>query len=101
VLTTSFFFGASMLSSLHGDFAGGGPAAAHFSCLAKKSKQKKATALPLPLRGSQHCERQSGKRNKLAFGSDKFRFFIRFVVRNVGSVRSGNAKAPALPLLAV
>jgi hypothetical protein len=28
--------------------AGGGPAAAYFSCLAKKSKQKKATALPLP-----------------------------------------------------
>jgi len=26
------------------DLAGGGPAAAHFSCFAKKSKQKKATA---------------------------------------------------------
>jgi hypothetical protein len=31
--------------------AGGGPAAAHFSCLAKKSKQKKATAAPLPPSG--------------------------------------------------
>jgi hypothetical protein len=28
--------------------AGGGPAATHFSCFAKKSKQKKATAQPLP-----------------------------------------------------
>jgi hypothetical protein len=28
--------------------AGGGPAATHFSCFAKKSKQKKATALSLP-----------------------------------------------------
>jgi hypothetical protein len=32
--------------------AGGGPAAAHFSCSAKKSEQKKAAAKPLPLRGS-------------------------------------------------
>jgi hypothetical protein len=27
---------------------GGGPTATHFSCFAKKSKQKKATTLPLP-----------------------------------------------------
>ena len=29
-------------------YAGGSPAATHFSCFAKKSKQKKATAKPLP-----------------------------------------------------
>jgi hypothetical protein len=69
--------------------AGGGPAAAYFLCFAKESKQRKATALPLPLRGSQNCKRQSGKRNKLACGSDKFRFFFRFAVCNFGSVRSG------------
>ena len=46
--------------------AGGGPAAAHFSCLAKKSKQKKATAKPQPLRVSRLCKAKNGKRTKLA-----------------------------------
>jgi hypothetical protein len=46
--------------------AGGGPAATHFSCFAKKSKQKKATAESLPLRGSREGEALIGKRNKLA-----------------------------------
>ncbi|MFJ3048156.1 hypothetical protein ACIPEN_20170 [Herbaspirillum chlorophenolicum] len=43
--------------------AGGGPAAAHFSCLAKKSKQKKATATAqpfgFPLESPKKWERQS------------------------------------------
>jgi hypothetical protein len=42
-----------------------------------KKEAKKATAKSLPLRGSRGSDAPSGKRNKLAFGSDKFRFFIR------------------------
>jgi hypothetical protein len=39
------FLGFVLLSGL---LVGGGPTATHFSCFAKKSKQKKATTLPLP-----------------------------------------------------
>jgi len=40
-----------------GERAGGGPAAAHFSCLAKKSKQKKATATAPPSFGGSPRQR--------------------------------------------
>jgi hypothetical protein len=36
------------ITSLRCDKPGGGPAAAHFLCLAKESKQRKATAESLP-----------------------------------------------------
>jgi len=48
--------------------AGSGPAAAHFLCFAKESKQRKATAKPLPsLRsGPQMSQRPAGWEDKLA-----------------------------------
>jgi hypothetical protein len=61
-----------------------------FFAFAKESKQRKATASRCPS-GSQKSGQQSGKRNKLAFGSDKFRFFFRFAARSFGSVSSGTA----------
>jgi hypothetical protein len=71
------FGGAQVLSmllakfalSLRGCFAGGGPAAAHFSCLAKKSKQKKATARTLPF-GFPQKRGASREARQLAFGSN-------------------------------
>ncbi|WP_334189518.1 hypothetical protein, partial [Noviherbaspirillum sp.] len=42
-----------------------------------KKEAKKATAGTLPLRGARESDAPIGKRNKLACGSDKFRFFIR------------------------
>ncbi|RQO34311.1 hypothetical protein DBR37_11975 [Herminiimonas sp. KBW02] len=46
--------------------AGSGPAATHLSCFAKKSKQKKATTAPLPLRGACLCKTKMGSgRNSL------------------------------------
>jgi len=73
--------------------AGGSPAATHFSCFAKKSKQKKATAEPLALRASQCCSAKNGKRTKLACGSDNVHFFIHFRHRITGSVRADNGHA--------
>ncbi|MFZ3003237.1 MAG: hypothetical protein WA071_23185 [Undibacterium umbellatum] len=47
--------------------AGGRPAATHFSCLAKKSKPKKATEASLPPEGgSLCCKSKNGKCPKLA-----------------------------------
>ena len=69
--------------------AGGGPAAAHFSCLAKKSKQKKATAKPQPLRGTRLYKSKNGKRTKLAslkLRSNNVHFFFHFSPRTNGSV---------------
>ncbi len=47
--------------------AGGSPAATHFSCLAKKSKPKKATEASLPPKGGPLCcKSKNGKCPKLA-----------------------------------
>jgi predicted secreted hydrolase len=69
--------------------AGGGPAAGHFSCLAKKSNPKKATALPLPLRGYQKVVEQCGKRRNSPCGLRHLRFLFRIALQLFGSVRSG------------
>ena len=47
-------------------FAGGGPAATYARWLAKESRQRNATALPLPLRGSRLCKSKNGKALELA-----------------------------------
>jgi len=57
--------------------AGGGPAAAHFSCFAKKSKQKKATAIRRPFGVPVGAVLKSGRETN-SLRSDKFPFFIRF-----------------------
>jgi hypothetical protein len=41
--------------------AGCGPAATHFSCFAKKSKQKKATTRLAPFGGARLCITKNGK----------------------------------------
>ena len=46
-------------------YAGCGPAATHFLCFAKESKQRKATTVPLPLRGPRLCRTKNGKWAKL------------------------------------
>jgi hypothetical protein len=58
-----FGFVGAWVCFLRGEsVAGGGPAAAHFSCSAKKSKQKKAAAKPLPLRGPRLEALKTGKK---------------------------------------
>src|SRR3569623_3194593 len=51
--------------------------ARYFSCSAKKSIPKKAAPTQRPLRGFPACGGPSGKRAKLAFGSDNARFLFR------------------------
>ena len=70
--------------------AGGSPAATHFSCFAKKSKQKKATAGTQPLRGSRCCRIQIGKRTKLASLKQRS-FLIRFGYGIIGCVQAESA----------
>ena len=84
--------------------AGGGPAASHFSCFAKKSNQKKATAKPLPSRwsGSQMRQLAFGRKDKLAALKHVFPLFpnaSRLIWQrlNAGHVNSnGNVKPSAL-----
>ncbi len=73
---------------------GGSPAATYLSCFAKKGKPKKATALPLPLRGSRLCRSKNGKRPQLAT-LRQGRFFIHFLPCTIGSARSGISKSKA------
>ncbi|TWC68563.1 hypothetical protein FB597_103449 [Herbaspirillum sp. SJZ099] len=63
--------------------AGGGPAAAHFSCLAKKSKQKKATQLPSPFGVPDGTGKKMGKAESLRSDcfSDPFFCPLRRLVR--------------------
>ncbi|TWC68551.1 hypothetical protein FB597_103437 [Herbaspirillum sp. SJZ099] len=63
--------------------AGGGPAAAHFSCLAKKSKQKKATQLPSPFGVPDGSNKKMGKAESLRSDcfSDPFFCPLRRLVR--------------------
>jgi hypothetical protein len=64
--------------------AGGGPAATHFSCFAKKSKQKKATQAPLPF-GFPIVQDKNGESQKLAT-LRHLPLFIPFLSRTIGSV---------------
>ncbi|RFB70802.1 MULTISPECIES: hypothetical protein [unclassified Herbaspirillum] len=57
--------------------AGGGPAAAHFLCFAKESKQRKATAIRRPFGVPVGAVLKSGRETN-SLRSDKFPFFIRF-----------------------
>ena len=70
--------------------AGSGPAAADFSCFAKKSQQKKATARRWPAASRCH-EGKSGKQKELA-ALKHFLFLIRFCHRVIGNVSSGKNK---------
>ena len=65
----------------------GGPAATYFLCFAKESRQRKATALPLPLRGSRLCKSKNGKYPELASQAKLKQgyFFIHFLPRTNGS----------------
>ncbi|HJV52219.1 MAG TPA: hypothetical protein VJ652_12195, partial [Noviherbaspirillum sp.] len=58
-------------------------------CFAKKVSKKGDPTADARCAGSQKCACQNGKRNKLAFGSDRFRFLIRFDRRTFGVVRKG------------
>ena len=75
--------------SRHNRPAGCGPAAAPFFASPKK-EAKKATAQRRPS-GSQNDRSQSGKRGKLACGSNSPRFFIRFDSDHFGAVAKRNS----------
>jgi len=64
----------------------GSPAATHFSCFAKKSKQKKATAKPLPF-GFPILQHLKWEMKKLAT-LRQFSFLIHFTRYKIGSVRA-------------
>jgi hypothetical protein len=75
--------------------AGGRPAATDLFCFAKKGKPKKATALPLPLRGSRLCKSKNGKCPQLAT-LRQGHFFFHFLPCTNGSGRAdGGSKARA------
>ncbi|WP_334188716.1 hypothetical protein [Noviherbaspirillum sp.] len=65
------------------------PRRATFFFASPKKKAKKTIAKSLPLRGSRESDALSGKRNKCASGSDKFRFFIRSARHFLGSAKAG------------
>ena len=81
VPTCCLFVASSVLSSINP--AGGSPAATHFLCLAKESKQRKATAgsrsFGLPGAAKQ---KMGGETNSLR--SDKFPLFFHFSHRITG-----------------
>lgn len=66
--------------------AGGSPAATYFSCFAKKSKQKKVTAKPLPF-GFPILQRAKSEVKELA-SLRQLSFLIHFTRRKIGSVRA-------------
>ena len=72
------------------------PAATHFLCFAKESKQRKATARRCPS-GSRRSEHKSGKRNQLA-SLRHVSLLIRLAHRFCGSVPCGVGQT--LPYLA-
>jgi hypothetical protein len=75
--------------------AGGGPAAAHFSCLAKKSKPKKATAKSLPFGFPKKC---SGRREACKLAALKHaRFFIRLPLHFFGSAKADEGQQQTQP----
>jgi|GEM_PF-3370492 len=80
--------------------AGCGPAATYFLCLAKESKQRKATARRWPS-ASRLRRRKNGKRNQLA-SLKHVSFLIHFPAGANGSVQSGGRSkatvATAMPI---
>jgi hypothetical protein len=76
------------------DQAGGGPAAAHFSCFAKKSKQKKgwSTAPTKQVRspfGVPGVDRHKSGGETNSLRSNKFPLFIRFAPAATGCSQAG------------
>ncbi|RFB69445.1 hypothetical protein DZB54_12215 [Herbaspirillum sp. 3R-3a1] len=65
------------------DQAGGSPAATHFSCLAKKSKQKKRPLVRSPF-GVPGVGRHKSGGETNSLRSDKFPLFIRFAPAATG-----------------
>ncbi|WP_197034850.1 hypothetical protein [Herbaspirillum sp. RV1423] len=77
----------AVLSSIR--LAGGGPAAAHFSCLVKKSKQKKTTAGSRPF-GLPGAAMQKMGRKKTRFAQTVFPSYSIFRIASpAGSKRNG------------
>ena len=70
-----------VLSSINA--AGGSPAATHFLCFAKESKQRKATAGSRPF-GLPGAAKQKMGRETNSLRSDKFPFFFHFSHRITG-----------------
>jgi hypothetical protein len=71
------FFTTSPIIHSRGVQVGCGPTATHFSCFAKKSKQKKATQASLPF-GFPIVQDKNGESQKLAFGSNSCLSFSHF-----------------------
>jgi hypothetical protein len=84
------FFGEAVAVVTPWGLAGGGPAAAHFSCLAKKSKQKKASPSRCPCGVPEKADGKPGSA-KTRLRLRHLRFFIRLAVRFFGSVQGGTA----------
>ena len=80
----SFFF-----SFFDQPFAGGSPAATHFLCFAKESKQRKATASSQPPSGVPGVVEHKSGRETNSLRSDKFPFFIRFALAATGCSQAG------------
>jgi len=59
--------------------AGGGPAAAHFLCFAKKVSKERRPRFAAPLRGVPVDATHKSGRETNSLRSDKFPFFIRFM----------------------
>jgi hypothetical protein len=79
--------------------AGGGPAAAHFLCFAKESKQRKATAASCPCGVPENMGAKAGSA-KTRLRLRHLRFFFRFSTHVFGSSQRKKA-SPARPNLAV
>jgi len=69
---------------------GGGPTATHFSCFAKKSKQKKATQASLPF-GFPIAQDKNGESQKLA-ALKHLPLFFPFLSCTIGSATCGKIK---------
>ncbi|MFC3109147.1 hypothetical protein ACFOFO_14450 [Undibacterium arcticum] len=67
--------------------AGGGPAATHFSCLAKKSKQKKAAAQSLPC-GFPFVRSKKWEMDETRLRLRQRPFLIHFLLRTNGSAKA-------------
>jgi len=77
------FLNSFVFSFFDQPFAGGSPAATHFLCLAKESKQRKATAGSRSF-GLPGAAKQKMGRETNSLRSDKFPFFFHFSHRIIG-----------------
>ena len=68
-----------------GSVAGGSPAATYFSCFAKKSKQKKATAQPLPF-GFPFVQSKKWEANETRYAQTTFTSFSIFCFAQTAAV---------------